>query len=258
MAFAIASGAPPQTGIVTASSRASSSASLGGRTLHRRSDGAFVVILAGIGAAHGWNDLMLCTMLRRFPACPRVTGLGKIIIHPVPVTMGFTSGIAVLIMSTQVKDFFGLPVASVPSNSLKRPLPSQGHAELSLSATVLSITTSFSSALAQGAGAPRAGTIVAIIAGRSSPITSTCPWRRSAALRRHPAGLSAPSLPTIDWANLLRWWQPAITIALLAAIESLLCAVVADGMTDAITTRQNSSHRVLRTSPARSSRHCCD
>jgi SulP family sulfate permease len=238
MAFAIASGAPPQTGIVTAvvagfliSFLGGTDVCIGGPT------GAFVVILAGIGAAHGWNNLLLCTMLAGvFLLILGVTGLGKIIKYiPYPVTMGFTSGIAVLIMSTQVKDFFGLPIASVPSEFFEKVIAlARAMPGLSLSATVLSIATFLFIRFWPKALAHRVpGTIVAIIAGTLVAYYFHLPVETiGSRFGAIPQGLPAPSLPTIDWVNLPSLVQPAITIALLAAIESLLCAVVADGMTD--------------------------
>src|SRR5882724_3774296 len=118
MAFAIASGVPPQAGIFTAviagfiiSALGGTKVSIGGPT------GAFIVILYGIGAKYGLENLAICTVMAGIILFVMGAGrLGTMIkFIPYPVTMGFTSGIAVLIFSTQLKDFFGLQVVKVPS-----------------------------------------------------------------------------------------------------------------------------------------------
>src|SRR6185369_7662272 len=119
MAFAIASGVPPQAGIFTAviagfiiSALGGTKVSIGGPT------GAFIVILYGIYAKYGAENLAICTIMAGvilfIMGAARLGTMIKFI--PYPVTMGFTSGIAVLIFSTQIKDFFGLNVEKVPSD----------------------------------------------------------------------------------------------------------------------------------------------
>src|SRR5215472_6115671 len=123
MAFAIASGVPPQAGIVTAviagliiSGLGGTKVAIGGPT------GAFIVILYGIGAKYGFDNLMICTILAGgLLVTLGVTRMGTMIKYiPFPVTMGFTSGIAVLIFSTQIKDFFGLQIERVPSEFIEK------------------------------------------------------------------------------------------------------------------------------------------
>src|SRR5882724_3920290 len=118
MAFAIASGVKPEAGIFTAiiagfliSALGGTKVSIGGPT------GAFIVILYGIGAKYGLDNLVICTILAGgLLLVMGIARMGTMIKYiPYPVTMGFTSGIAVLIFSTQIKDFFGLRVDSVPS-----------------------------------------------------------------------------------------------------------------------------------------------
>ena len=118
MAFAIASGVPPQAGIFTAviagfiiSALGGTNVSIGGPT------GAFIVILYGIGERYGLANLAICTIMAGFILLVMgAARLGTIIKYiPYPVTMGFTSGIAVLIFTTQIKDFFGLKVEAIPS-----------------------------------------------------------------------------------------------------------------------------------------------
>src|SRR5947207_7525356 len=123
MAFAIASGVPPQAGIFTAviagfiiSSLGGTKVSIGGPT------GAFIVILYGINAKYGADNLAICTVMAGVILLVMgVARLGTMIKYiPYPVTMGFTSGIAVLIFSTQIKDFFGLQVDKVPSDFIEK------------------------------------------------------------------------------------------------------------------------------------------
>ncbi|HET7903304.1 MAG TPA: SulP family inorganic anion transporter, partial [Candidatus Eisenbacteria bacterium] len=123
MAFAIASGVKPEAGIFTAviagflvSALGGSRVAIGGPT------GAFIVILYGIHAAYGPENLAICTVMAGIilfiMGAARMGTMIKFI--PYPVTMGFTSGIAVLIFTTQIKDFFGLHVEKVPSEFVEK------------------------------------------------------------------------------------------------------------------------------------------
>jgi sulfate permease, SulP family len=248
MAFAIASGAPPQTGIITAviagfiiSAFGGTDVCIGGPT------GAFVVILQMIGIKYGWNDLMVCTMMAGvFLAILGFTGLGKIIKYiPYPVTMGFTSGIAVLIMTTQVKDFFGLAVDKVPGEFFEKAwVLITSMPGLGLSATLLSIGTFvFIKFWPKRVQRYVPGTVVAIVVATLIALALKLPVETiGSRFGSIPQGLPMPSLPHIDWMHLGNLVSPAITIALLAAIESLLCAVVADGMIDK---RHNSDQELV-------------
>src|SRR5579859_225822 len=123
MAFAIASGVPPQTGLYCAivagfaiSALGGSSTQIGGPT------GAFVVVVYGIVAKHGVDGLFMCTMMAGIILLILgATGLGTAVkFIPRPVVVGFTNGIAVIIASTQIKDFFGLKIEKVPGDFLGR------------------------------------------------------------------------------------------------------------------------------------------
>src|SRR6266571_4851436 len=118
MAFAIASGVKPEAGIFTAVIAGFIISALGGtRICIGGPTGAFIVILYGIGVKYGLDNLAICTVMAGvFLLVMGVARLGTMIKYiPYPVTMGFTSGIAVLIFTTQIKDFFGLQVDKVPS-----------------------------------------------------------------------------------------------------------------------------------------------
>ena len=123
MAFAIASGVKPEAGIFTAviagfiiSAFGGTKVCIGGPT------GAFIVILYGIGVKYGLDNLAVCTVIAGvFLFVMGLARLGTMIKYiPYPVTMGFTSGIAVLIFTTQIKDFFGLKVDKVPSEFIEK------------------------------------------------------------------------------------------------------------------------------------------
>src|SRR5690348_11308163 len=145
MAFAIASGLTPQAGIYCAIVTGFLISALGGsKTQIGGPTGAFVVVVAGIVAAHGVDGMFMCTgMAGVLLGIMGITGLGTAVkFVPRPVVIGFTNGIAVLIASTQVKDFFGLDLARVPGVFWLRmeALASNFHT-LSLDATILAVFT---------------------------------------------------------------------------------------------------------------------
>src|SRR5229473_474024 len=130
MAFAIASGVPPQAGIFTAVIAGFIISGLGGtKVCIGGPTGAFIIILYGIYAKYGAENLAICTIMAGFILLAMgITRLGTMIkFIPYPVTMGFTSGIAVLIFSTQIKDFFGLQVDKVPSEFIEKMKLLGGH-----------------------------------------------------------------------------------------------------------------------------------
>ena len=248
MAFAIASGVKPEAGIFTAviagflvSALGGSKVAIGGPT------GAFIVILYGIGAKYGPENLAICTIMAG--ALLFVMGavkLGTMIkFIPYPVTMGFTSGIAVLIFSTQIKDFFGLQVAKVPSEFIEkmwvliRGLGTTQWLTLAISAASLAIILFWPKRLQRRVP----GSIVALVLGTAAVAIFSLPVETiGSRFGGIPQGLPVPHLPALAWGNLQSLLQPALTIALLAAIESLLCAVVADGMVD---DRHNSNQELM-------------
>jgi len=238
MAFAIASGVKPEAGIFTAviagfiiSAFGGTKVSIGGPT------GAFIVILYGIGAKYGFDNLLICTILAGgLLVTMGVARMGTMIkFIPYPVTMGFTSGIAVLIFSTQIKDFLGLQVDKVPSEFVAKmrvliehlgtvQWPSAALAAASL-ATILFWPKTWQRRVP--------GSIAALVLGTAAVAWFNLPVETiGSKFGGIPQGLPHPHLPSLSWENIQHLFQPAVTIALLAAIESLLCAVVADGMVD--------------------------
>lgn len=236
MAFAIASGCPPERGLFTAivagfiiSALGGSRFQIGGPT------GAFVVIVAGIIARHGYTGLVIATamagvILLVMGCC----GLGRLLkFIPYPVTTGFTTGIALLIFTTQVKDLLGLRVSALPAEFLPKvttlfhavPTASQ-NSMLVAGITLLTIflTRRF---------IPRFPSHIAGIISATA-ITMLCGLDVSTIGTRFggiPASLPSFALPEHFGDLMIVMMPDAITIALLAAIESLLSAVVADGMT---------------------------
>ncbi len=238
MAFAIASGVPPQAGIFTAviggfiiSALGGTKVAIGGPT------GAFIVILYGINAKYGAENLAICTIMAGvILVVMGVTRMGTMIKYiPYPVTMGFTSGIAVLIFSTQIKDFFGLKMDKVPSEFVEKMKALVEHAgtvqwtTVALAAACLAIILFWPKKWQRRVP----GSIVALVLGTVVVAAFHLSVETiGSKFGGIPQALPKPQFPTWSLENMRLLVQPATTIALLAAIESLLCAVVADGMVD--------------------------
>jgi SulP family sulfate permease len=143
MAFAIASGMSPQAGLYCAMVTGFLISALGGsKTQIGGPTGAFVVVVAGIIAKHGIDGLFMCTMMAGvLLVLLGVTGMGTMVKYfPRPVVVGFTNGIAILIASTQIRDFFGLKMDHVPGDFFHRMMAfGQAWNTLSVPATALSI-----------------------------------------------------------------------------------------------------------------------
>ena len=235
MAFAIASGVPPQTGIYTAviagfliSALGGSRFQIGGPT------GAFVVIVAGIIAKFGLSGLLMVTLMAgAILVLMGVTGLGTAVkFIPRPVTIGFTNGIALLIASTQIKDFLGLTTPAVPSNFFGRMQVLLAHIGTGDWPTVMVAITSLAVILLLPRLTKRVpGSIVALLLG--TIVTALFHLHIATIGTRFggiPTGLPPFALPHLRADLILPLLPSALTVALLAAVESLLSAVVADGM----------------------------
>lgn len=236
MAFGIASGVTPQAGIYTAivggflvSALGGSRIQIGGPT------GAFVVIVAGIVAQHGLSGLLMVTMMAGvillFLA---VTGLGQAVkFIPRPVVLGFTNGIALLIASTQIKDFLGLSLNGNPSEFFERmALVLEGLPTVNWTATAIA-SASLALILLVPKRFPRVpGSIVALLAGTAAVAVFPLPVETiGSKFNGIPSGLPSFSMPTFRADLILPLLPAALTVAILAAVESLLSAVVADSMT---------------------------
>lgn len=238
MAFAIASGVKPEAGIFTAVIAGFIISALGGtKVCIGGPTGAFIVILYGIGAKYGFDNLMICTIMAGgLLFAMGLTRMGTMIkFIPYPVTMGFTSGIAVLIFSTQIKDFFGLTIEKMPSEFVEKMRALWEHAgtlqwpTLALAAGSLGIILFWPKQWQKRIP----GSIAALVLGTALTALFSLPVETiGSKFGGIPQSLPSPHIPTMSWENIQHLFQPAVTIALLAAIESLLCAVVADGMID--------------------------
>jgi SulP family sulfate permease len=235
MAFGIASGVTPQAGIYTAVVAGFLISALGGSRLQIGGPtGAFVVIVAAIITAHGVSGLLIVTLIAGLILIlMALTGLGTAVKYiPRPVTIGFTNGIAILIASTQVKDFLGLDITAVPSEFVLR-----------VSALVNSLVSFHWPALLLGIGSlliilllPRftkrvPGSIVALVLATIAVSLFGIPVETiGSKFGGVPTGLPHVSLPQVRPELIVPLLPAAVTVAMLAAIESLLSAVVADGM----------------------------
>jgi SulP family sulfate permease len=247
LAFAIASGVPPERGIYTAviagfllSALGGSRVQIGGPT------GAFVVIVYGIVAKYGYDGLVLCTLLAGviliILGLARMGALIKFI--PYPVITGFTSGIAVIIFSSQVKDFFGLRMGAVPADFSDKWVAYADHLRtFNPTATVVAVgcllILGIWPRVSRLVPAPFVAMVLATAAVQIFHLPVETIGSRFGAV---PSSLPAPHLPSIPWSHLNEFISPALTVALLAAIESLLSAVVADGM---IGTRHKSNMELI-------------
>jgi sulfate permease, SulP family len=237
MAFAIASGLTPQAGIYCAIVTGFLISALGGsKTQIGGPTGAFVVVVAGIVAAHGVDGLFMCTVMAGFLlVIMGVTGMGTAVkFIPRPVVIGFTNGIAVLIASTQVKDFFGLHLDKIPGVFWLRieALAASSHT-LSYEATALAVGTVLVIVLCRAISNRIPGAIVALLVGTTAVVVFRLPVETIATrFGGIPAGLPHLEIPRFRADLIHGLLGPALTVAMLGAIESLMSAVVADRMSN--------------------------
>jgi SulP family sulfate permease len=235
MAFAIASGVSPQAGLYTAVVAGFLISALGGsRTQIGGPTGAFVVIVAGIVAKFGVAGLALVGIMAGVMLLIMgFTGLGTAVKYiPRPVTIGFTNGIALLIASTQIKDFFGLQTPPVPSEFLLRIVTLLHYAGTVRWQTVAVAGTSLGVILLWPKITKRVpGTIVALLLSTAAVAFLRLPVETiGSKFGGIPQGFPHFELPNLRAEHLMPLLPSAFTVALLAAVESLLSAVVADGM----------------------------
>ena len=235
MAFAIASGVPPQAGLYTAVVAGFLISALGGsRTQIGGPTGAFVVIVAGIVVKFGLAGLALVGIMAGLLLLVMgFTGLGSAVKYiPRPVTIGFTNGIALLIASTQIKDFFGLKTPPVPSEFLARISMNIHYAGTTRWQTVTVAAASLAIILLWPRLTKRLpGSIVALLLSTAVVAAFHLPIETiGSKFGGIPQGFPHFVLPNFQAAHILPLLPSAFTVALLAAVESLLSAVVADGM----------------------------
>src|SRR3984885_14068370 len=235
MAFAIASGVPPQAGLYCAivagfaiSALGGSSTQIGGPT------GAFVVVVFGIIARYGIDGLFMCTMMAGvLLLILGATGLGTAVkFIPRPVVVGFTNGIAVIIASTQIKDFFGLKIDQVPGDfasrmvTLAHNFSTFSPVETSLAVSGLAVIILFMIFVKRVPGY-----IVALFLGTALVVIFKVPVATiGTRFGGIPSGFPTLKIPHFRLDLLRPLISPAITVAMLGAIESLMSAVVSDRM----------------------------
>ena len=235
IAFAIASGVSPEKGLFTAviagfivSALGGSRVQIGGPT------GAFIVIVYGIVQTYGVNGLVIATFMAGIMLIimgfARLGSIIKFIPHPLIV--GFTSGIALIIFSSQMKDFFGLQMGSVPADFIdKWQAYFLSFSSISVTAVLLGVTTVAIILAWPYVTHKIPGSLVAIIATTAAVQIFHLPIETiGSRFGTIHSAFPIPSLPQLDYETIKRLIQPAFTIALLCGIESLLSAVVADSM----------------------------
>ena len=251
IAFGIASGVSPEKGIITAivagllvSVFGGSKVQIGGPT------GAFIIIIYGIIEQYGMSGLTIATfMAGAFLVLFGLLRLGTIIQYiPYPIVVGFTSGIAITIFSTQVKDFFGMQIEKVPSDFVEKWICYANNVSTidlwSLFIGMLSLVTiivlpRISKKIPGSLIAIILTTVVALVLRNYLGITSieTIGDRFSIS-----SDMPGADVPELSWLTMNGLVHPALTIALLGAIESLLSATVADGV---IGDRHNSNNELI-------------
>lgn len=235
IAFAIASGVSPEKGLITAVIAGITISVLGGsRVQIGGPTGAFIVIVYAIVQDHGISGLTIATFMAGFI----IIGLGlarlgnylKFI--PYPLIVGFTSGIALIIFSSQIKDFFGLNIDEVPSDFVQKwQIYLKNFTGINWIAFGIALTTVIISLNFNKISSKVPGSIVAIILSTLAVYLFDLQVETiQTKFGEIPSTIPTPSIPSIDFETIQSLIQPAIAIALLGSIESLLSAVVADGM----------------------------
>jgi SulP family sulfate permease len=237
MAFAIASGLTPQAGIYCAIVTGFLISALGGsKTQIGGPTGAFVVVVAGIVAVHGVDGLLMCTVMAGvLLVIMGITGFGTAVkFIPRPVVIGFTNGIAVLIASTQVKDFFGLHLDKVPGVFwLRAEALARSFHTLSFAATALAVFTLLMLIICRTLSARIPGPIVALLLATCAVYFFHLPVETiGTKFGGIPGGLPHLQIPKFRSDLIHGLLGPAFTVAMLGAIESLMSAVVSDRMSN--------------------------
>ena len=235
IALAIASGVKPEQGLYTAIFAGFVIAVLGGtRAQISGPTGAFIVIVYGIVQKYGYDGLVVATLIAGLILI--VMGLARmgafLKFVPYPVVVGFTSGIALIIFSSQVGDFLGLKLEKVPADFLEKWIEYARHFSTIDRNTVLVgiasllIIVLWPKITRRVPGQLMAILVVTFVVQYFHIPVDTIETRFGGV----PSTLPTPSFPSVTWPMVQQLFSPALTIAILAALESLLSAVVADGM----------------------------
>ncbi|HSH19975.1 MAG TPA: SulP family inorganic anion transporter, partial [Draconibacterium sp.] len=234
IAFAVASGVSPEKGLVTAivagfliSFLGGSRVQIGGPT------GAFIVIVVGVISQYGYNGLLISTILAGIILIMfGLLKLGSLLKYfPHPLIVGFTSGIAMVIFSTQVKDALGIEINQLPSGFAAKWVTYFGNiSSVNQYAMIITVATILIVTFSKRYISKIPGSIIAIIAGTAAVRIFQLPVTTIESFFGEIPNTFHFELIQFDLNELGKYIQPAITIAFLGAIESLLSAVVADGM----------------------------
>src|SRR5687767_13465045 len=220
MAFAIASGLPPQNGIYCAIIAGFTISALGGsRVQIGGPTGAFVVVVSGIVATHGVDGLFMCTLMAGvILILLGITGLGTAVkFIPRPVVIGFTNGIGVLIASTQIRDLFGLQVSAVPGEFLARMRVFAAAASTaSVAATLVGVTTIAAILILRAVSRRIPGSIIVLLIGSTIAFLAALPVDTiGSRFGSVPGGLPQLHVPTFRLDLVLTLLSPALTVAML-------------------------------------------
>jgi len=237
MAFAIASGLTPQAGIYCAIVTGFLISALGGsKTQIGGPTGAFVVVISGIVAKHGIDGLFACTMMAGvLLVLLGITGMGTAVKYfPRPVIVGFTNGIAILIVSTQIRDLFGLRMDHVPGDFFHRMEAfAQAWNTISIPATVVSLVSIAVMIFCLKYAKRIPGAILVTFGATAAVALLRLPVETiGTRFGGIPSGLPAIAMPKLHYDTVRQLLSPAFTVAMLGAIESLMSAVVSDRMSN--------------------------
>jgi len=237
MAIAIASGVSPDLGLYTAIVGGFLVSALGGSRFQIGGPaGAFIVLVAATVLQHGVEGLLLATFLSGFI----LLGIGLLRLGtyikfiPYPVTVGFTAGIAVIIFASQLRPLLGLHLAQPEPGPLLEKLPALWHglSTLSVATVVLALGAVVTIGLLKRYRPRWPGLLIAVVAAGVATALFDLPVETVGSVYGGiPSSLPAPALPDFSWALMEAVLPNAVAFSLLGAIESLLSAVVADGMT---------------------------
>jgi SulP family sulfate permease len=235
MAFAIASGVSPQAGIYCAIVTGFLISALGGsKTQIGGPTGAFVVVILGIIARYGIDGLFTCTMLAGVMlVLMGITGLGALVKYfPRPVIVGFTNGIAILIASTQIRDFLGIRMEHVPGDFFHRMgAIAENFKSLNVTATIVGIASLAVMIVCAKFFKRIPGAILVCFGATAAVYFFHLPVETiGSRFGGIPSGLPHMAIPSLQPKILVHLLSPAITVAMLGAIESLMSAVVSDRM----------------------------
>ncbi len=234
IAFAVASGVSPEKGLITAvvagfliSFLGGSRVQIGGPT------GAFVIVISGVVSTYGLSGLLISTVLAGVILILfGIFRLGSVLKYiPHPLITGFTSGIALVIFTTQIRDAFGLTTPSLPAGFIAKwgVLAGSMHT-LNPWSLALTLTTILIIVLSPRVISKIPGSFIAIVLLTAIVSLFHLPVATIQSVYGTIQGKISLSLPAFQAGDIVHYFQPAFTIAMLGAIESLLSAVVADGM----------------------------